>query len=195
VATASPSLIPRLTEEEYLFADRENAYRSEFIDGGMIPMPGGTLRHSALAARCVTTLHQKLAGADSTVFNSDARVRTPSSSSYVYPDVSIVKGSVIARENTTDILLNPFLVVEVLSTATKKFDRGGKFDLYREIESLHEYLILHTDSERVEHYSRQADNSWLYRETKGTEATLFISALELTLPMAQLYGSTMSLPG
>ena len=194
VASASPSL-HRLTEQEYLAKDRENPYRSEFVDGEMLAMAGGTIRHSAVSVNCVAQLIEKLAGRGCTVLNSDARVRTPSTGSYVYPDASVVCGPVLTADNADDILINPVLIVEVLSPATKKFDRGRKFDLYREIDFLKEYLLVHTDALIIEHYSRQPDNSWIYRETKGPNGSVIVPTLEMTLSLEQLYGSTMTIPG
>jgi Uma2 family endonuclease len=194
MASASPSLI-RPNEQEYLSLDRENDYRSEYIHGTMLAMAGGTLRHSAVAGNCGAQLNEKLAGSSCTVFNSDVRVRTPSSGSYVYPDVSVVLGSVLTHESANDILVNPCLIIEVLSPSTKRFDRGDKFDLYREIESVKECLLVHTDAMTVEHYSRQADNSWIYRETKDSAGAVFIPALQITLPLEKIYGHSMNMPG
>jgi len=194
MASASPSL-RRLTEQEYLALDRENSTKSEFIDGEMRAMAGGSLRHSALGFRCGIQLNEKLAGRGCTVFSSDARVRTPSTGSYVYPDTSVVCGPVIAADNTVDILINPILVVEVLSPSTEDFDLNGKFALYREIESVKEYLLIHTKTVAIEHYSRQPDNSWIYRETKNLDAKVVIPALDISLSLDTLYGSTMTIPG
>jgi Uma2 family endonuclease len=194
MASASPSL-RRLTEQEYLALDRESDFKSEFIDGEMRAMAGGSLRHSALAVRSGINLNEKLAGRGCTVFSSDARVRTPSTGSYVYPDISVVCGSIQTVDNTVDILLNPILVVEVLSPSTEDYDFNRKFALYREIESVKEYLMIHAKTIAVEHFSRQPDNSWIYRETKNLDAGILLPALDISLSLESLYGSTMSIPG
>jgi Uma2 family endonuclease len=194
MASASPSL-RRLTEQEYLALDRENSTKSEFINGEMRAMAGGSLRHSALGFRCGVQLSEKLEGRGCTVFSSDARVRTPSTGSYVYPDTSVVCGPIITVENTVDILINPILIVEVLSPSTEDFDSNGKFALYREIESVKEYLLVHSKMIAIEHFSRQPDDSWIYRETKNLDAEIIIPALDISLTLDALYGSTMSIPG
>jgi len=193
MASASPSF-RRLTEDEYLALDRKNEYKSEFVDGQMRAMAGGTLRHSALSSNCTMYLGEKFAGRGCTVFNSDARLRTPSTGAYVYPDVSVVCGPVLMVENTVDIFTNPVLIVEVLAPGTANFDRHGKFALYREIESVKEYLLLHTDALTVEHYSRQSDNSWIYRETKGRDTAVSLPSLDITLSLEKIYGNSMNIP-
>lgn len=175
--------------------DRKNSTKSEFINGEMRAMAGGSLRHSALGLRCGVQLNEKLEGRGCTVFSSDARVRIPSTGSYVYPDTSVVCGPVIADEDTVDILTNPILIVEVLSPSTENFDLNGKFALYREIESVKEYLLIHSKKIAVEHFSRQADNSWIYRETKSLDAMVVIPALDISLSLETLYGSAMNIPG
>jgi Uma2 family endonuclease len=186
--------IPRLTEAEYLAQDRANPFRSEYIDGEMLAMAGGTLRHAALAARCIVELNSRLAGRGCTVFSSDARVRTPRSASYVYPDVSVVCGEVRTQQNALDVLINPAIVVEVLSPTTSDYDKGAKFDLYREVSSLMEYLLVHSDSPKVALYSRQSDNSWIFREVSGLQASLAVPSLSITLDLSQIYGNLMDLP-
>jgi Uma2 family endonuclease len=193
MASASPSL-RRLSEQEYLALDRENPTKSEFINGEMRAMAGGSLRHSALGMRCGVQLAEKLQGRSCTVFSSDARVRTPSTGTYVYPDVSVVCGPIITVENTVDILINPLVIVEVLWPSTEDFDLNGKFALYREIESVKEYLLIHTKTIAIEQFSRQPDNSWIYRETKGRDALVVIPALDISLALDALYGSAMAIP-
>jgi Uma2 family endonuclease len=113
----------------------------------------------------------------------------------VYPDTSVVCGPVLTEEDSVDILLNPILIVEVLSPSTKDYDLNTKFARYREIESVMEYLLLHTEAIAIEHFSRQPDNSWIYRETKGLDATVFVPALNIALSLETIYGSTMAIPG
>jgi len=194
MASASPSL-RRLTEQEYLALDRENSTKSEFINGEMRATAGGSLRHSALAVRCGVQLNGKLEGRGCTVFSSDARVRVPSTGAYVYPDISVVCGPIVTVENTVDILTNPMLIVEVLSPSTEDCDLNGKFALYREIESVKGYLLIHSKKIATEHFSRQPDNSWIYRETKNLDCAVAIPALEISLSLDTLYGSTMTIPG
>jgi len=186
--------IPRLTEAEYLALDRANPYRSEYIGGEMFAMAGGTLRHAALAARCIVELNSRLAGRGCTVFSSDARVRTPRTASHVYPDVSVVCGEVRTQPNASDVLINPAIVVEVLSPTTRDYDKGAKFELYREIDSLTDYLLVDSDDPKVVLYSRQPDNSWILREVSGLQTSIAIPSLSITIDLPQIYGDLMNLP-
>jgi Uma2 family endonuclease len=128
------------------------------------------------------------------VFDSDMRVRTAATGSYVYPDVSVVCGKPLFHQNQSDILTNPILVAEVLSPSTENYDKGKKFDLYREVESFREYLLVSTDSAHLAHFSRQSDKTWVLREATGSDSSLFIPALSLNLDLANLYAGVFDLP-
>jgi Uma2 family endonuclease len=186
--------IPRLTDAAYLALDRANPFRSEYIGGEMFAMAGGTLRHAALAARCIVELNSRLAGRGCTVLSSDARVRTPRTASYVYPDVSVVCGEVRTQPNASDVLINPAIVVEVLSPTARDFDQGAKFDIYREIDSLTEYLLVDSEAPQVVLYSRQPDNSWILREFSGLQISIAIPSLSITIDLSQIYGDLMNPP-
>jgi Uma2 family endonuclease len=115
------------------------------------------------------------------------RVRTPSTESYVYPDVSVVCGEPVAHAGSDDILTNPKVVVEVLSPSTSSYDRGEKFELYREIPSLSDYVLAHTNAVHVEHFSRQADGCWIFREYKGDDSTIALNSINCTVRLADVY--------
>lgn len=186
--------ITRLTEEEYLALDRANEFRSEFVDREMLAMSGGTSRHSLLKGRLITDFNNKLAGQGCWVFDSDMRVRMAVSGSYVYPDMSVVCGKPLFHQDESDILTNPVLIAEVLSPSTESYDKDKKFDLYREIDSFREYLLVSTHSARVDHFSRQSDTSWVVREVSGLDASVTIPAFSLELSLAQLYTGVFELP-
>ena len=180
------SSFPRITEAEYLRLERAAKEKSEFVGGGIFAMAGGTLLHNLLAANWSRELGLKLRGRNCLVFTSDARVRTQRTGSYVYPDVSVVCGQPQVIQNNSDILTSPNVVIEVLSPATADYDRGRKFDLYREIESLQEYILVHTDSAHVEHFTRQAGN-WIFREYRGLESAVHIASIGCTILLADVY--------
>jgi Uma2 family endonuclease len=179
--------VTKLTEEEYLRLERAAEYKSEFIGGEIFAMPGGSFRHSSLAAKWITQFNNRLQGRGFTVCTSDARVRTPSTGSYVYPDVSVVCGEPVAHAGSDDILTNPKIIVEVLSPSTSSYDRGEKFELYREIPSLNDYVLAHTNAVHVEHFSRQSDGSWIFREYKGDDSTIALNSINCTVPLADVY--------
>ena len=180
---------PRITEEEYLRLERAAEYKSEFVDGEIFAMSGGTRRHSRLAVNWIGELQLKLHGRGCSVFNSDLRIRTQSSGSYVYPDVSVVCGQPQTHESDDDdILTDPIVVIEVLSPSTADYDRGKKFELYREIPSLQDYILVHTGSVHVEQFTRQP-GSWLFREYHGAESSVSIASINCTVLLGDVYGS------
>ncbi len=191
VATQS---IPKITEDEYLAGERAADHKSEFVNGEIYGMAGGSLRHSRVAANWTAELTLQLRGRECGVFTSDARVRTSRSGSYVYPDLSVVCGAPQVYEDADDILTNPKVLIEVLSPSTADYDRGKKFELYREIASLEDYILVHTGSALVEHFARQADASWIFREYRGLEAAISIASIGCTIRLADVYAGVFELP-
>jgi Uma2 family endonuclease len=192
VATQS---IPRVSEDEYLRLERAAEYKSEFLDGEIFAMSGGSLRHSLIAGNWGSELRLQLRDRGCRVFTSDARVRTSKTGSYLYPDVSVVCGGPQTHENSNDILVNPQLVIEVLSPSTAGYDRGRKFERYREIASLQDYILVHADSPWVEHFARQQDASWIFREYRGLDGAVPISSLDCFVRLAEIYSGVLDLPG
>jgi len=182
---------PPLTEEEYLRIERQAETKSEFHDGQMFAMAGGSLNHSLLANRIGALLDRQVPPG-CRVFNADLRINIAASKTYTYADCSVVCGEPQLSSDQQDNILNPLLIVEVLSPSTEGYDRGKKFELYRTIASFREYLIVHQDRRRVEHYSRQDDGSWLLREHSGDGASVAIGLLEAHISLSDLYASTMN---
>jgi Uma2 family endonuclease len=179
--------VTKITEEEYLRLERAAEYKSEYIGGEIFPMPGGSFRHSRLTINWSTQLQNQLSGTAYSVYSSDMRVRTPSTGSYVYPDVSVVCGDPIAHAGADDILTNPMVIVEVLSPSTSRYDRHEKFDLYREIPSVTDYVLVHQAAVRVEHFARQSDGSWIFREYKGDDSTIALTSINCTIRLGDVY--------
>ncbi len=189
---ASQSL-PRISEEEYLRLDRAAEYKSEFVGGEMFAMSGGSLRHSKVGMNWGIQLGYKLLGENCSVFSSNARIRTVRGN-YVYPDVSVVCGPPLVYENTDDLLTNPTLVIEVLSPSTTAYDRGRKFQVYREIASLQEYVLSHVKTPHVEVFTRQNDQSWIFREYLGVESAVTLPSIGCTVSLADIYAKIFNLP-
>lgn len=190
VATQS---IPRVTEEEYLALERAAGGKHEFVGGEIFARAGGSLLHSVLAANWTLELGSQLRGTQCRVFTSDARIRTAATGSYVYPELAVACG-VPGFYNDGDILTNPKVVVEILSPSTADYDRGRKFALYREIPSLEEYVLVHMDSPHVEHFARQGDASWTFREYRGMESALAVASINCTVRLADIYTAVFELP-
>ena len=179
--------LPIITEQGYLELDRAARYKSEFVDGAVYAMSGGTLRHSSLAARLIGYFSRQLDGKKCFVLTSDARIRTPKSGSYFYPDLSIICGEPEAYKDDKDLLVNPTVIVEVLSPSTSDYDHGKKFMHYREIPTLQDYLLVHTEEILVEQYTRQSDGMWLLSDHPGPDAIVSLSSINCALHPGPIY--------
>jgi Uma2 family endonuclease len=178
--------VTKLTEEQYLALDRAAEVRSEFLDGDMIAMSGGSMRHAQLAVNLLAVLHAALRGGKCQAFGSYFRVRV-SSRMYAYPDVTVVCGKPALADQRQDILLNPTVIVEVLSPSTEHYDRGVKFQHYRGIESLKDYILVDQNQVRIEHYTRGDVGTWTLRDYQGPEAVLVIESVGVSLPLDRIY--------
>lgn len=180
-----------MTELDYLRIERAATSKSEFHDGQMFAMSGGSYRHSRLSVRLIVLLEQKVPAGCAT-FNSDLRIAVKAASLYTYAtyaDGGVVCGEPQFADGEHDSLLNPLLIIEVLSPSSTHYDRGGKFELYRTIESFCEYLVVHQDRPHIEYHSRQPDGSWLLREHLADDAVLRIDRLHLSLPLSEIYST------
>jgi Uma2 family endonuclease len=144
-----------LTAAEYLTYERASPVRHEFLDGKLYAMAGASLAHNLIAGNTLASLHGQLRGKPGTIYPSDMRLKIVRTGLYTYPDISIVCGEPQLEDQHGDTLLNPIVLIEVLSPSTETYDRGKKFQHYRTLSSLREYLLIAQDSYRVEHYIRQ----------------------------------------
>lgn len=177
-----------LSPEEYLAIERRAEYKSEYLDGVMYAMSGASERHNLIVGNLVAEFNVQLRKTDCRVYPSDLRVRVPNSRRFFYPDVSVVCGETEFADEERDVVLNPIVVVEVLSESTAAFDRGKKFQSYQQIESLREYLLVSQDEFVVEHFLRQAENRWLYTKAGGLDETLALPSVNCRLALADIYG-------
>jgi len=178
-----------LTEAEYLAIERAAPAKSEFHGGEMFAMAGGSPMHSLIAANLIALLHRALSGSGCLTFTSDLRVKVDMTGLYTYPDVSVACGELCFADAERDTLLNPTLLVEVLSDATEGYDRGEKFEQYRRIASLRGYLLVSQRKPVIELFVREADGRWSLREAAGTEASLEIPPLQITLALAEVFAN------
>jgi Uma2 family endonuclease len=177
----------RLTPEEYLAIERQADYKSEYYNGEVFAMAGATPQHNAITANVTTELTLQLRKRPCIVFSSDQRIRVPTEF-YTYADVSVVCGKpAFLNDGQLDNLLNPTLIVEVLSPSAEGYDRGGKFAEYQSLESLREYVLVAQDKHRVEHFVRQSDGNWLYGAADGPGARLHLPSIDCTLALAEVY--------
>jgi Uma2 family endonuclease len=178
-----------LTEEEYLEFERKSEIKHEFFAGEIFAMAGGTANHSLIAVNTIRHLADLLEPRGCLVLNSDLRVRIEASGLYTYPDVSVVCDAPKFVGEPPDTLLNPTLIVEVLSGSREAYDRGVKFDHYRQIISLSTYLLLSQDAPRAEQFTRQTQFDWQNRVVRGIDASMELPALGITISLAKIFAN------
>lgn len=188
----APSL---MSEQEYLAMERGSAAKHELWNGEAFAMTGGTLAHAMLAMNTGSALVHALRDRQCRVLSSDAKVHVPLMRGFVYPDISVVCGEIRTYDETRDVLLNPVLVVEVLSESTEGFDRGDKFAGYRSIPSLLDYVLVSQLARRVEVYSRQHDGGWLLRSYDDEQRAITLPSIEVGLALGEVYRGVLDGPG
>lgn len=177
----------KYTPQEYLELERKAEHKSEFFKGEIFAMSGATRQHNVISGNLYALLHQKLKSRGCRPYGSDLRVHIPVNSLYTYPDISVVCGKEEFLDNELDTLLNPAFICEVLSASTADYDTGGKFTLYRSIESLKEYWVLSSLEYRLQKFVRQSNNSWLMSETLMVNETVLIETLSIEVPLEEVY--------
>ena len=178
---------PLLTPEAYLAIEREADFKSEYFAGEMFAMAGASENHNLVVINLIRELSTRLRSRPCKVYPSDMRVRVTSTNLYTYPDVTVVCDKPQFEGDREDILLNPTALIEVLSESTQNYDRGTKFEHYRRISSLREYVLVAQDMCHVERFERQPDNTWILWETERMEDTLHLPAMDCSLPLAEIY--------
>lgn len=176
-----------LRPEAYLLLERRAEYKSEYLDGETMPMTGASRKHNLIVTNLVRELSQQLKGKPCEVYSNDMRVRVPATNLYAYPDVAAVCGEPQFEDEAVDTLLNPTVIVEVLSESTEAYDRGKKFGYYRTVGSLAEYLLVAQDEFSVEHYVKREDGRWLLADLRSPDAALELVALGCVLRLSEIY--------
>lgn len=177
----------RYTPEEYLALERQAQCKGEYYAGDIIAMAGASRWHNLIVANVISELRSQLKGRPCTTYPSDMRVKVSPTGLYTYPDVTVVCGEVQFEDNQQDTLLNPTLIVEVLSESTEAYDRGGKFAHYRKLPSLMEYVLIAQTKPHVEHYVRQPDNRWLLAEADSLSDTVHLPSIDCRLALLEVY--------
>ncbi|MBM3833481.1 MAG: Uma2 family endonuclease [Verrucomicrobia bacterium] len=184
--------VHKLTEAEYLEIERKSEFKSEFFDGEMFAMAGGSPNHRLIASNVLGELRARLKGGRWVVYNSDLRVKIETTGLFTYPDLSVVCGQRLFFDK--DSLLNPTLVAEVLSDSTEAYDRGGKFAHYRQIATLQECLLISQKEPRIEQFIRKADGAWEFREATGLGGHLELPSLKVTLDLSEAFANVEFVP-
>ena len=178
---------PRLTPEQYLAIERAAEFRSEYYDGRMYAMAGGSRRHGIIIVNLASELRNALKKSPCEVTASDSRVCMSPDGLYTYPDIVVVCGPPQLLDGHKDTLLNPKVIVEVLSPSTEAYNRGFKSQQYRTLVSLQEYALVSQTESRVEVFRRQPGGSWLLSEFIGLNAVCHFDSLDCGIPLAEVY--------
>lgn len=179
--------LKRVTPQEYLARERQASFKSEFYQGEIFAMGGGSANHSLIAANFVREAGNFLKDKPCSVFTSDLRVQVRTTGLYTYPDATIVCGELEFDDDQRDTLINPTVIVEVLSESTEGYDRGKKSKHYRQLNSLKELILIAQDRPNIERFTRQANGEWMFHEQQDLSAVLELKSIGITIALSELY--------
>lgn len=178
----------RYTPEEYLAIERGNTeQKNEYYAGEIFAMGRANEWHNLIVTNIVRELGIQTKGSPCKVYSNDMRVKVDPTGLYTYPDIVALCNEARFDDEQRDTLLNPTVIIEVLSKSTEGYDRGEKFEHYRKLESLAEYLLVSQDKHHVDHYVRQLDNQWLLSETYSPQVTVQLPSIKCNLALAEIY--------
>lgn len=183
------SAVPKtlMSNEEYLSFERSSEFRHEFYRGEIFQMSGASREHNLIVTNSVTSINSQLRGKDCEIYSNDMRVHTSITGLYTYPDVVVVCGEPEFSDAEFDTLLNPIVLIEVLSLSTADYDRGKKFWHYQSIESLREYLLVAQDEIKIEHLIKLPNGRWDVREYLSIESEIELQSIGIWLKTAEIY--------
>jgi Uma2 family endonuclease len=175
------------TPEEYLELEEKALYKSEYRNGEIIPMTGGTTNHNQIALNFASSLLYVIRGKKYRVFIGDVRLWIPEYREYTYPDVIVTDGKPIYAGKNNTTVTNPLLIVEVLSKSTKNYDQGDKFTFYRSIPQFKEYVLVEQNQYQVMHYSKTNEGEWIFREYKCENDIVKLQHLDFEISLVDIY--------
>jgi Uma2 family endonuclease len=184
----------RLTEAEYLEIERAAEFKSEFYEGEMLAMAGGTVQHSLIGTNLCAEFGNRFRVHDCTVYNSRLRIKVEATGLLTYAELSAICGPLQFAESTDDTVVNPTALVEVLSNSTEAYDRGRKFQHYRQIATLQEYVLVSQTEPLIEQFIRQADGRWLLNEVAGMKKKIELPSLEITISLSEVFAKVSFVP-
>jgi len=172
---------------EYLAWERAGTTKHEYYAGTIIALAGSSEAHNLITTNLITTLNTHVANRPCKVYPSDMRLRIPHTKTYTYPDITVVCGPSEFDDAEFDTLLNPLVLIEILSPATERNDRGRKFHQYQTIPTVREYILVEQDEHRVDQYIKQDDGSWIFRAHIAPTSTCLIESLDCAIPLHVMY--------
>jgi Uma2 family endonuclease len=177
----------RLTPAEYLAMESQSAEKHEYLRGEVFAMAGATPKHNLFCGNIIGALRERLRARRCAVMPSDQHVYVEATELGTYPDVTVVCGAAKYHRDFPRSVVNPSILVEVLSASTEAYDRGVKFNHYRRIESLREYILVSTDRFAVDHFVREADGSWRFTTVEDLDGVLKLPSVDIAIPLAEIY--------
>ncbi|MDJ0702589.1 MAG: Uma2 family endonuclease [Leptolyngbyaceae cyanobacterium MO_188.B28] len=179
------------TAEDYLVLEIQSDIRNEYRNGEIVPRTGGAPEHNKIATALNAVLWFGLRGKPYSVFVTDQRLWIPAVDLYTYPDVMAIADPVELKPGRKDTVTNPLMIAEVLSDSTASYDRGDKFEAYRTIPTLQEYLLIAQDRYHVEQFVKQSEYQWLFTEYSGVDSKVTLSSMPVTLELRDLYANVL----
>jgi Uma2 family endonuclease len=186
--SALPKTKHYITPEEYLTFERECIdQKHEYFDGEIFAMSGASRRHNLISINITGNLYPQLKNRSCEMYAADMRVNICASGLYTYPDIVVVCGEPEFEDQIFDTLLNPVIIIEILSKSTENYERGKKFENYRKIKSLQEYLLVSQEEIHVDHYQRQTNQLWTFQSYTSPEEKIILTSVNAELILADVY--------
>lgn len=176
-----------MTPEEFLAFERSSDEKHEYYDGVVVAMSGAKRAHNTICTNLNGLLWQHLRGKDCESYSNDMRVFVPKTNLYAYPDIVVICGEPQFQDEVPDTLTNPLLLIEILSDSTEGYDRGLKFQNYRSIDSLMEYVLVTQTTSSIEKYAKHSDGFWLLSEATGLDGAITLESIDCILSLADVY--------
>lgn len=179
--------VKHISQKEYLDFERNALDKHEYYKGEIFAMSGASYEHNLIESNLRGLLHSFLKGKKCKAFGSNLRIHIPSNTLYTYPDILVICNEPVFVDDEFDTVVNPSVIIEILSPSTANYDRGSKFDLYREIETLQDYILIDSKAVHVVNYTRNDDNTWTLFETKILTDTIAIHSINFTTTLSEIY--------
>ncbi|MBD2496144.1 Uma2 family endonuclease [Nostoc sp. FACHB-280] len=177
------------TPEEYLQLEETSEFKSEYYDGEIVPMAGGTTNHNEIAGNFYANFKLKMRGKNYKIYIGDVRLWISRYRIYTYPDAMVIEGEPIYEGNSTTTVTNPTVIIEVLSKSTQSHDKTDKFRFYRSIPTFKEYIIVNQYEYLIEHYAKNANNQWVLTEYESLDAVLSLQTIDFAISLTDIYES------
>ena len=180
----------KLTVEEYLLFEKKSLEKHEYFKGEVFAMAGASARHNVVFSNLFIGIGIQLRGKTCRPYGSDLRIHIPENTLYTYPDISIICGEIVPSSTDADTAVQPTVLIEILSTSTRDYDKGGKFTLYRDIPTLKEFIVIDSESISIEAFRINTKGHWELEEYRSIEGTLTIPIVNVSLTLKEIYEGT-----